>query len=73
MFSRSFYFLGTLGQVSQPVKMVKNIQTDQYFFRTIFDEENAVRLNFGRNHLHHRHFDVQKQIVLQVYYVQGAY
>ena len=48
--------------------MVKNIQTNT-FLGSVFDEEHAGSHNFAQNPLHHRHFDVQKKIVLQLYYV----
>lgn len=48
--------------------MVKNIQTNT-FLGSVFDEEYAGSHNFAQNLLHHRHFDAQKQIVLQLYYV----
>ncbi len=48
--------------------MVKNIQTNT-FLESVFDEEDAGSHNFAHNFLHHRHFDVQKTIVLQLYYV----
>jgi hypothetical protein len=48
--------------------MVKIIQTNT-FLGSVFDEEHAGSHNFAQNLLHHRHFDVQKQIVLQLYYV----
>ncbi len=48
--------------------MVKNIQTNT-FLGSVFDEKHAGSHNFAHNFLHHRHFDVQKKIVLQLYYV----
>ncbi len=48
--------------------MVKNIQTNTVL-GSVFDEEHAGSHNFTHNLLHHCHFDVQKNIVLRLYYV----
>ena len=48
--------------------MVKNIQTNT-FLGSVFNEKRIGSLNFYHNFLHHRRFDVQKIIVLQLFYV----
>jgi hypothetical protein len=48
--------------------MVQKFQTNT-FLASIFNEERIGSLNFYHNFLHHRRFDVQKIIVLQLFYV----
>ena len=55
-------------QKNLPVKMVQKFQTNT-FLASIFNEERIGSLNFYHNFLHHRRFDVQKIIVLQLFYV----